>query len=363
MPVIPGNSAYSPTLQQIANQLKANPEFYNILGGAAGYSQEPFLTIANEVMSRILAENMPWKWNRQTLPPFLTNSLQQDYCTNITDIGWFENAWRVDINNSTSNNNGAPKPIFDMETVRDQPQTSWQGVPFNVSFIQNSQAFLGLWQPNTAYSCGYGVPMTPRVPIMQFLDANGNILFIDSTQLGLNIMSPGFTGTTIALPANSPYGVSGSVQPSAPPDSTPGTLVQDGTVTWSVASPDAYSARLGPTPALNGLCWYIRVEYQKSPPQLYDLRQTLAPIPNQMIYLFRAGARALLKQFNGSKDAAQSYAEWEEQLVKALRAGDRQQEDFIVFPSSSIMGDSGGVWAASGNGIGAAFPFSPGPWW
>lgn len=363
MPVIPGNQSYSPTLQQIANELKANPEFYNILGGAAGYSQYPFLTIANEVMYRILAENMPWKWNRQTFPPFLTNSLQQDYVSNITDVGWFENAWRVDINNSTSNDNGAPKPIFEMETVRDQPQTSWQGVPFNVSFIQNSQAFLGLWQANTAYSCGYGVPMTPRVPIMQFKDANDNILFIDSTQLGLNIMSPGFTGTTIGLPPNAPYGVSGSTEPAADPEATPGTLVRDGTVIWTVASPDAYCARLGPTPALNGLCWYIRVEYQKTPPQLMAMNQTLSPIPTNMMGLFRQGCRAMLKQFNGAKDAQQSYAEWEEQLVRALRAGDRQQEDFTVYPSTSIMGDNGGAWGVAGNGIGAAYPFSPGPWW
>ena len=124
MPVLPGSQQYSPTLQQIAQQMKSNPDFYNVLGGAPGYTTEPFLTIANEVMSRILAENMPWKWNRKIIPPFLTVSLQQDYCTQITDIGWLENAWIVDINNSTSNSNGAPKPIRSMETVRDLVWTS-----------------------------------------------------------------------------------------------------------------------------------------------------------------------------------------------------------------------------------------------
>lgn len=359
MPVIPGNQSYSPTLQQVANQLKATPEFYNILGGAAGYSQEPFLTIANEVMCRILAENMPWKWNRATLPPFLTNSLQQDYCSNITDIGWFENAWRVDINNSTSNNNGAPKPVFTMETVRDQFQVSRQSVPFNISFIQNSLAFMGLWQADTSYSTGYGVPQTPRVPIMQFIDANGNILFIDSTQLGLNIESPGFTGTTIGLPANAPYGVSGSTAPMAPPDATPGTLVQDGTVVWTVADPNAYCARISPVPALNGLCWFIVAEYQKSPPQLINLQSRTDPIPNSMMYLFRQGCRACLKRENGAKDSDQAYANWEETLFKAIRAGDRQQEDFRVYPDSSIMGWQGGGWAEN---IGAAWPFGSAPW-
>ena len=215
MPVIPGNQSYSPTVQQIADQLKSNPAFYNVLGGAAGFSTEPMLSIANEVMSRMLAESMPWKWNRQIVPPFLTVSLQQDYCTAINGIGWLENGWAVDINNSTSNNNGAPKPIRPMETVRDLTWTASQSVPFRVSFIPNYLASLGLWQPLTAYGCGYGVAQLPRSPIQQFMDSNGNILYIDSTQLGLNIESPGYTGTTIPLPSNSPYGVSGTTSPAA----------------------------------------------------------------------------------------------------------------------------------------------------
>ena len=359
-PVIPGNQQYSPTVQQIANQLKTNPEFYQVLSGASGYSSEPMLTVANEVMSRILAENMPWKWNRQIVPPFLTVSLQQDYLTNLTDIGWLEDAWCVDINNSTSNSNGAPKPIRDMETVRDTPQVSSQSVPFNISFVPNYQAFLGLWQANTAYGCGYGVAQLPKSPIQQFKDINGNLLFIDSTQLGLNIESPGYTGTTIPLPSNSPYGTSGSTQPFALPNATPGSLVQDGSVIWTVADPQAYTLRLAPVPALNGLCWYIVTQYQASPPRILNLQQNLNPIPSNMVYLFRAGCRAMLKQFNGAKDAMQAYAEWEETLVKALRAGDRQQEEFFMYPTQSIMGGSN-EWGPWPGGIGAAWPFGNSP--
>ena len=35
MPVLSGNQSNSPTVQDIAKQLKSNPAFYNILGGAA----------------------------------------------------------------------------------------------------------------------------------------------------------------------------------------------------------------------------------------------------------------------------------------------------------------------------------------
>ena len=148
MAILSGNQSNSPTVQAIASQLKADPSFYKRSGGAAGWSTEPMLTIANEILSRMLAENMPWIWNRSLIPPFLTVSLQQDYCTQLTDVGWLEAAWRIDINNSTSNNNGAPKPVFALETVRYTPQVSTQSVPFNISFVSNSEAFLGSWQPN-----------------------------------------------------------------------------------------------------------------------------------------------------------------------------------------------------------------------
>jgi len=357
---LPGNQSYSPTVQQIAQQLKANPDFFNILGGNPGYSTEPMLTISNEIMSRVLAENMPWKWNREVIPPFLTVSLQQDYLTNTTDIGWLENGWRVDINNSTSNSNGAPKPSSELETVREIPQTATQSVPFNVSFIPNSQAFLGSWQANTEYGCGYGVAQLPRSPIQQFKDVNGNLLFIDSTQLGLTIESPGYTGTTLPLPANAPYGISGSVQPAAPPNATPGSTVQDGSVVWTVAdSINGYSLRLKPVPALNGLCWYIVVQYQQSPPLLTSLQSTFAPIPNQMMYLIRAGIRAALYRENGNPQGQNMYATWEEVLMKAVRAADRQTDDWRLYPEQSIMGGISPYQDPLQ--IGAAWPFGPQP--
>ena len=355
MPVIPGYQATTQTVQQLANQLKSNPEFYNLLGGAAGYSTEPLLTLTNEVLCRILAENMPWKWNREIWPPFLTVSLQQDYISNVTDVGWLEYGVIVDINNSTSNANQAPKPNRPLETVRDIPQASAQSVPFQVCFIPNSTAVFGLWQANTAYGCGYGTPQTPTTPIQQFIDVNGNYLFIDSSKLGLNIESPGYTNTTILPPGFFPYGVSGSVAPAAPPGATPGTLIQDNTVVWTVADPAGYALRFLPLPALNGLCWYVVATYQSAPPLLTGLGSQLSPIPTQMLYLLRAGVRAALTRENDLAKGQEMYAEWEETLVKALKGADRQQEENVLYPTRSILGNDFAGWQT----LGAANPFGP----
>jgi hypothetical protein len=353
VPLLSGSQSVTITGQQLANSLKSNPEFYNLLGGAAGYSTEPFLTCLNEVISRIFDESMPWKWNRELIPPFLTVSLQQDYCTQISDIGWLENAWEVDINNSTSNSNGAPKPIRPMETVRDMTQTSIQNVPFQICYIPNTQAFMGIWQPLTAYGCGYGMPMLPKSPIQQFIDANGNILYIDSTNLGLNIESPGYTGTTITPPGFYPYGVSGSTQPSAPPNATPGTLVQDGTVVWTVASPDGYAMRLSPLPSINGLCWYVACQYQKMPELMPSLGSSINQVPSFMHFLLRAGVRAALTRENNLAKGQLMYADWEQQLMASLRGADRQGEDFVLYPTNSILGGNGAPYQA----LGAANPY------
>jgi hypothetical protein len=341
------------SLQSIADDVKSYPEL-NPLFGAGGWTQRPFMNIANDVMQRILAQSLDWKWNRAYVPSILTVALQQDYVTQVTNLGWLESAWRIDINNSTNNANLAPKPIFTMESVRDLGQTAYQANPFNVSYIPNSLAFMGQWNANTVYGCGYGQSMTPITPIQQFIDGNGNILYINSSVLNLSINSPGFSNQPINLGPSSPYGTTGNVQPSATKNAAAGTTVLDGTVTWTVANPNGYAMRLAPLPALSGLAWLIIPVYQMKPPTLTSLLQTIAPIPDEYAYLFRQGILAMLYEHAGSKMASQAYAKWEEALMIALRGADRERDDTSFFPSESLMG--GGPYKY-GMPIGAAWPF------
>lgn len=339
------------TLQQVVNSVRAYPELTPTLG-PGGWTQEPALSIANQVMQRMLATSLNWKFNRALVPSFLTNCLQQDYVTNVTDLSWLEQGWRVDINNTMNNAFGGAKPIRQMETVRDLSQGSYPGVPFQMSWIPNNLAVMGKWVANTAYQSPYGVAAPPSGPIQQFKDAHGNILFINSNSLGLDINSPGFSGTVI--PTTPPYGTSGNVQPDAGANPTPGTTVVDGTVTWTVADPNGVAMRMVPIPAVGSLCWLIMPVYQKKPPILTSLQNVLSPIPDEMSYLFRQGFIALCYEHAGKKEFAEAYTQWQEMLMTALRSGDREREEATMYPSESIMG--GGPYRY-GMPVGPAWPF------
>lgn len=312
------------TVQKVANSARAYPDLTPVLG-TSGWEQEPALTIANDVMQRILAQGMDWKWNRSKPSPFLTIALQQDYVTTINNLGWLEQCWRQDINNSA-----IPQPIFGMESVRDIAKTSYQANPFNISWVYNYAAIMGTWQARTAYPSGLGMAMTPASPYQQFIDANGNILFV--------------TGN----------GVSGSVQPALPANSSQGTNVVDGTVTWTCADPRSIAFRLGPLPATSGIVWQVQPVYQVKPPRLTSLQCTIAPIPDEYAYLFRQGFMALCYGHAGSKKFQEVYAMWEEALMTALRSADREREDASFYPSESLMG--GGPYKY-GMPVGPAWPF------
>lgn len=316
------------TLQQISDDARS---FLDLIpqNSASGWTQRPALWIANAVISKIISQPMPWKYNRVVAAPFLTIALQQDYITNITNLFWLESGWRQDINNTST-----PQPVFTSETVRDLGKTSTQQNPFNVSWVYNRQAIMGTWVKNTSYPTGLGQAMTPASPIQQFIDVNNNILYVTTN------------------------GTSGNSQPSLPANSAPGTTVADGSVTWTVADPNAIAFRLSPIPPFSGIVWQMTLYYQMKPPKFTSLTQNLSPIPDEYAYLFRDGFIALCKQHAGAKDAQLAYAAWEEALQTAIRAGDRELENAVVYVSESLMGGN----ATNFPYWGPSFPYTPYGW-
>lgn len=358
MPILPNLQPPSSfTIQYAVDFVRASSPEAAVIIPAAGFSSQPALTFANVVAQKILAQNMDWEWNSSYVPLFVTNCLQQDYVTNIKDIGYLTAAFAIDINNNTNTANQSPKPFYTMEVGKQLNPTAYMGQPQLVSFIQNNQANFGVWTPNTVIPCGYGIAAAPATPIQQFVDSNGNILYIDSTVLNLSINSPGFqTSNPPVLPTPNPYGTTGTTQPILPPASPAGQTILDGSVMWTVADPNACAIRLNPLPGIGGLCWLMQIVYQRKAPVYKSLQNSISPIPDDFVYLFLQGFKAMILMAAGSPSGNTEYQLWHESMQLAKESANRSQTEYGLVPSDGSFDGSGFL----GFSIGAANPYQYG---
>ncbi len=127
-----------------------------------GYTDQPAVTIATDVMTEICATSFPHKWNEIQVPQFYTTSYQQDYAllnpdgSSIYNVEWLQRGIAYDINNSS-----IPKPWVRVEAGRSLPartatytNTGTQmGDPgFMVCSLPNASLYYGVWgAPNTGY--------------------------------------------------------------------------------------------------------------------------------------------------------------------------------------------------------------------
>ena len=57
-------------------------------------------------MKKFLSSALKWNFNRRILPIGITNSWQQDYATNLSDVAFLQDGRLLDINNTA-----LPRPI------------------------------------------------------------------------------------------------------------------------------------------------------------------------------------------------------------------------------------------------------------
>ena len=70
------------TVQQMVNVAQSFGDLEPILN-VGGQTQTVALSCANTVMNAICGVAFPWKWNEFNIPPFYTNSFQQDYAATL----------------------------------------------------------------------------------------------------------------------------------------------------------------------------------------------------------------------------------------------------------------------------------------
>lgn len=121
------------TVQTIINWARTHTKLQPLVG-IGGFSNEPGLTIANDVKMKIINSPYSWKWNRATHPSFLNNTTTntEDYIILTNDIGWIERAyWEEEAVTST------PKPRHLLETVHQLLPGEAVGDPMKVAVEKN----------------------------------------------------------------------------------------------------------------------------------------------------------------------------------------------------------------------------------
>lgn len=361
-----GNSTR--TLQSVIDYVRTFPDVMPTFE-IAGFTQAPALTIGNKVMTDMLAEVFPWKWNRMVVPVFYTVGWQQDYASpmafsqkspaaqqvGISTLSWLENGVIVDINN-----NALPKPIFDLEVVRDLPRTFYQwGAPTQVSWLPNDQLYYGTWGqtaipggvqnpgPLSVYTNPAGVVVTPTNPIAQVIDPNGNFQVM------------------VGIVDNSPTGTAGATQPSWPAaGATVGTQTVDGRahgagapsgLLWQVVDPKQTGFRLSPVPPQAGNVWQINLFAQMKPPTggFTAKTQLLDPIPDEYASYFEDGFVAYCYKHSSSPAIQAKFKTawelWKADMATATRKADRERDEAGFYPDRPIMSntwvqDPGPAW-------------------
>lgn len=336
-----GNSTTQ--LQAIVDYCRTHVELNPVLS-QSGFSQEPALTIANDVMVAMMAQPFNPRWNVQRFPVQYSNSWQQDYPSNVVDIGWLETGIIFNIN-STAN----PKNRYDLETNRFLAESSVQyGRPGQVSWVYNFNAIYGIWGGaalqegsalNPAAGSVYGplvgasVNAQPKNPLTQVVDPNGNFWTL--------IYTPNFYTAGCTLGATQPSWPTTIQYPTLTKPNTVATTIADGTGLWTALNPNGFALRLNPIPSQTGVVWQIRAWYQKRPPQFTSLSQYLDPIPDDFVPYFRRGFVAYTYMHSKDKQVLAKFdrqqALWRESLMTYIRSGDRERDNTGLYPSEGIM--------------------------
>ena len=344
------------TIQNIVDSVRIMPDLAPVfMTQVGGYSDQPALTIANEVFQYMFGTAFPWKFNQTIVPAFYSNSYQQDYAVpGVTNLAWLQSGDVVCINNTA-----IPKFRPQVEIVRQLPRIStspmagpWFGVQkFQVCWLPNSQLYYGTWGAtnsgnattgnNPVAHSVYTSPLSaggsqPSNPITQIQDANGNFLVLTT------------------------YGSEGTTAPLAAANSPAGTTAggSGASTVWTVVDPNGQGFRIAPTPSATGIEWQFNLVGQAKPPSIFtSLDSLISPIPDEYSHIFRQGFITTAYRYSPEQKVRQLYPQemqmWTKSLMDARMQSDREPESYSFQPTEGIVAPVfGGARINPGNPFG-----------
>lgn len=334
------------TLQSVANFCSTHADLLP-MSGIGGFSNEPFLSIANDAISDLLIDPNDWKFNRNEMPLIVTCPAKQDYffagavafSLNSTAQGW-----AIDLfSNSAITVTGGFVTVVTLENHRfavgdtiylnNVIMTTGTASAYNSVFTDNGST--------STWTQGYVIT---AIATKSFTFAAGT---------GQNNSDAGGAQGITNFGWCSSASMVQMVNNSSPQYSRELTAYRELPVSSFCGDPEKVSVladmqngilkiRFYRVPSTTS--WGAKLVYQAAAPVKQSLADTWLPFPDETSALFRQAVIYRMYRWLNSPRADTEYQKLTQEISKAQGGDSSEETDVSLKPAEPLMQDSGWGW-------------------
>jgi hypothetical protein len=187
--------------------------------------------------------------------------------------------------------------------------------------------------------------LQPGVPVEVTSVATGFVIG-GQTYYGFSYALPGAPATAQEAVTSSVIQYVGA--PLLAANAPEGTTWNDGSVVWTVVSPNSQGFRIYPLPGATGPVYQITPYYQMLLAKLTSLQSLINPIPDDQRYIFQEGIEVMCRKGSPSpNDRAEGDKQWPlwlGALQKILKQNNREVDAYGAYPANGVVESVYGPW-------------------
>lgn len=322
------------TIQNVVDYARAHTKLIPVVG-VGGISNEPALSIANDVMGEVLNPPYPWKWNRAEPQFLVTQQFKQDYLYagatafvlgpggtgGGVGVGLASNTAITEASSTVTVNTleahnfavGATVFMFGNTVAAYNSSTSTNGSSFTftggwtITAVPTSTSFTF-----THSQTGLAASGAPGISDFGWLES-ASVRDINNTT---NPQPTQVIEAVKAIPINNAVGNPEKV-----------CVISD-------LGTGVIKVRFWPTPGT--YVWGVQLAYQKQAPLLTSLSATWGPIPDSLAFVYRQGFLAHAYRFADDVRAQIEYQKFQMNIAKAL-SSTLETDESCFYPSRPIL--------------------------
>jgi hypothetical protein len=324
------------TVQQVVNYASQHTELMPLIS-VGGYTNEPALSIANDVLSELLGQPFPWKFNRKAAPVLVTQQWKQDY--KFAGASAFTQNGGAAIGLASANAITESSFVVTVNTIEAHNFSVGDTVYMTGNTVAAYNSAFSSTPSGSAWTGGWVITATPTTTSFKFTHATSGLAasgapgitdlgWLESaTMVNMNDTSAAqyvwfLQAVRMLEPSNRQF----------LPDRV-AAIADDGAGTLTIR------LQFLPGPQPLG----VTLVYQQRPTLITSLSSTWAPFPDEFAYVYRQLFLAHAYRFANSGRADVEYQKAMAGIAKALGTNDREQSDEYITPEGSLGGTAS--WA------------------